>query len=298
MQCISRGELAPTVLQDLLAAFAQARGKTYTDQLTELSMRFFSGLVQISTGYSQELVEIVMPGFSTPAASPPQLDPADPTKWFQQLTDYAGSMSAKAVRAYQSLFERVAAGDTGLNQVQQASSTFLERRLPQHMRHMGRLYFDLLNGLNDLRVAYEEEFLSGVLATANGPEKETPLVLNMVAPLGGSTSASLSLANTRTEPARIRCGVTEVRRADGVGRAFAPKITFAPEPLELAPGEEASLMVSLQVNESDYNPGTPYVGLLYVMGHGEPRLEVPIRITATPAGPGSAQSRRARSEPQ
>jgi hypothetical protein len=143
------------------------------------------------------------------------------------------------------------------------------------------LYFDLLNGLTDVRVRYEEEYLKGVLATANRLDQDTSFVLNLSAPLGSTVTAALALANSREERAHIRCTVTDVRRADGVGPAFHPQITITPAELDLEPGEEASLRLSLQLTAADYDPEALYVGAVRVIAQDELHLEVPLHITAT-----------------
>ena len=280
MDCVARGELAPTVFQDMLASFGQARGAAYTEKLAGLSMRFFSELVKASTAYSNELVELFMPGSWTPPP-PPQYDPTNPAQWYQELTNYAGQLSARGVEAYQALLHRVASGEIAPGRLQEVSSRTLERRLPQLLSGLSSLYFDLLNGLNDLRASYEEEYLNGILSAAGRPGQGSSFALSLSATLGETASASLSLANTRAEPAVIRYTVTDVRRADGVGPAFPPRVSFAPEALELQPGQEASLVVSIYLDESAYEPQALYVGALQIVRHGEPRLEVPLRIMAT-----------------
>lgn len=282
MDRITGGNLPPTVFQDMLTSFVQARGALYTDQLAELSMRFFGGLVQVSTAYSNELAELVLPGSPAPAPLPPQYDPANPVKWYQELSYYTSQLSARAVEGYQTVLERVASGEVKPGRLQEVSSDYLERRLPEMLRRLSGLYFDLLNGLNDLRTNYEEEYLNGILAMANRASQEAEFAMNLIAPLGESASASLSLANTRAEAAVIRYTVSDVRRADGVGPAFAPKIIFRPASLELQPGQEASVTLSLQLDEGDYEPQVLYVGVLQIVRHGEPRLEVPLRISASP----------------
>jgi hypothetical protein len=77
----------------------------------------------------------------------------------------------------------------------------------------------------------------------------------------------------------IRGRVSDLRRADGVGPAFDPKVTFTPDGLDLGPGEEGSLRVSLELDPADFQADRLYVGSLYVTGHGEPDFEVPLRIT-------------------
>ena len=119
-----------------------------------------------------------------------------------------------------------------------------------------------------------------------------PAVLNLIAPVGGIASASLSLTNTQDQPAIIRGSVTDIRRADGVGPAFAPKIIIAPDALELRPGAEASMILSLQLDAGDYAPEVLYVGAVHITRQGEPRVEVPLRVRATPAAPAAAPARQ------
>jgi hypothetical protein len=279
---IVSGELAPTATQDLLGSFVQSRGTAYSDQLAQLNMRFFSEMVRISTAYAHELGHALLPEAPVPPVPPP-FDAADPAGWFQQLGDYSQELSASIASAYQALVDRAAAGDVGPSQVQEAAAGYLQRRLPQYLSDLGKLYFELLNGLTDLRVQSEQEFLAGVIDRANGANGSQAFELALTGPVGGTVTATIAIANTRDERARIRVDLTDARRADGVGPAFVPKVTIEPEDLELAPGEELTLVLTLELAEGDYEPGVLYVGGLQITGHGEPRLEVPLRIAAVEA---------------
>lgn len=277
---VARGDLAPTATQDMLSAFVQARGTEYSDELAQLNMRFFSEMVRIGTAYAHELGHALVPEAPVPPMAPP-FDVSDPAGWFQRVTDYSQQLSASIAAAYQAVVDRAAAGDLPASQIQEATSAYLQRRLPEYLSELGKLYFDLLNGLTELRVKSEQEFLSGVLERANGAGAAEAFELTLVGPLGGTATASLSITNGRDQRARIRCDLTDVRRADGVGPAFAPDVTIEPEGLELAPDEEGHLVVTLRLDEQNYEPDVLYVGTLQIAGHGEPRLEVPLRITAT-----------------
>ena len=74
--------------------------------------------------------------------------------------------------------------------------------------------------------------------------------------------------------------MTDVRRADGQGPAFAPRIAIVPEGLALDSGEEGTLQVTLQLDERDYDADTLHVGSLYLTGDGNLRVEVKLRVTA------------------
>jgi hypothetical protein len=279
---IVRGELAPTATQDMLGSFVQARGSAYSDRLAQLNMRFFSEMVRIGTAYAHELGHALLPDAPVPPVPPP-FDASDPAGWFQQLGEYSQQLSTSVAGTYQMLVDRAAAGDLPAGQIQEATNAYLQRRLPEYLSELGRLYFELLHGLTELRVESEQEFLTGVLQRGNGAGGAQAFELTLAAPLGGTATASLSITNGRDERARIRCDATEVRRADGVGPAFVPDVSVEPDGLELAPEEEGRLVVKLRLDEGRYEPGVLYVGSLQIAGHGEPRLEVPLQITA--AGP-------------
>ncbi len=64
MDCVARGQLAPTVFRDALPTFAQTRGTAYVNRLAEINTRFLGEMVQLNSIYSQELMELVLPGAS------------------------------------------------------------------------------------------------------------------------------------------------------------------------------------------------------------------------------------------
>jgi hypothetical protein len=246
-------------------------------------MRFFADLVRDVTAYSNELTQVLIPG-AAPVPSPPELTSPDPAIWFQQLTDYSSQLSAHIARSYRALSERMAAGQLGSDQIQKTAAEHLERRLPDYLRQLGASYFELLNGLNDLRAQSEQEFLSGVLATASRTKADS-FAIELVAALGSTANASFSISNTRDVPAVIRCEVADARRSDGVGPAFVPNILREPDEFELAPGQEARIMLALPLDEAIYTPEAQYVGALHVVSGGEPHVEIPLRITATSGAP-------------
>jgi hypothetical protein len=297
MDCVARGELPPTVFQAMAPAFIQAQGPAYSRQLSELSLRFFGGLVALNQSAARALLNLTLPTADpVPPFPSPGPDSTDPIRWYQQLIEYAGQVGTQTSTAFQALLERVAAGEVLPAEVQAASSEYLAQRLPEQLNQLGGLGFDLLNGLNDQRAGYEEAFLSAVLATAKKPGQEAPPALNLVAPLGGTSSTSLVLSNTRNAPAMIHCSVTDLRRADGVGRAFMPKLVVVPNGLLVPPGGQGTLVLSLQLNEHDFTPNVLYVGAVHIEREGEPRLELPLRVTATlvekPPGPKQKAARR------
>lgn len=285
MEGVAQGDIAPTVFRDLMPTFAQTRGTDYATQLTELNTQFFSRQVELNASFWQELVELIGPETASLPAAPPAFDSDDPIRWYQQLTDYASHLNSEALAAYQALLDGVADGTISPDRLRQSSTAFLERRLPEHMSRLSAMYFDLLNGLNDLRSEYEEVLLRRVLATSRSANQDMPIALNLSGRLGETATASLTLTNTQPERANIRCAVTDLRRADGIGPAFVSSISVAPMLLSLGPGEEASLSVSLRLDDGLFEADVFYVGSVQITRRGEPRLDVPLRIKASAAEP-------------
>ena len=260
LQRVSRGELSPATLRDALTAFGERRGGDYGTRIADASARFLSGLMQIAVGVR------------TPAAPP--YDSADPYGWYQRLTAYAADLQQRGVDAYQEQLDRAARGEGSASVAEEYT-----RRAHEQVQALGRLYFEWLEAIGGIGAAGEEEYLRTVLA--NGPPYRDAPVVDLTAPLGTSALAVVSLENTGTDRAVIRCMVTDVRRADGIGPSFLPKIVVDPDGLMLNPEQEGHVRLTLTLDADVYAPGADYVGAIQVLRHGEPPLDLPLRIHAT-----------------
>jgi hypothetical protein len=266
-------------LTGALAGFGRSHGSEFADRIASLNARFLAELLQL--GIEQDLED---PDSATDPIARPQVDASDPVRCFHQLAAYAARLNAGAARAYESHIERVATGKITPGEVQQAASTYLEHRLPARLGRLVCLYFDLLNGLTELSTECEERYLRYLIDTSTSPDPAAPRAINLVAGVGETTSASLSVRNTADTQVTVRCAATEVRRADGVGPAFSPAITLAPDVFVLEPGQETNVEVCLQLDPSTYQPDALYVGELRV-AHGDARrFDVPLRVTAVRGG--------------
>ena len=156
---------------------------------------------------------------------------------------------------------------------------------------MTKAYFELLNGLSEVRGRYETDYFNGVLGCAT-PETEARPIVTLSGLLDTTASASLSVANTTSEPTLISYVTTDIRRVDGQGPAFHPAIIITPEHLELKPDEEGEVTLSLPLHSGQYDPGALYIGALYISGGNAFGAEVQLRITAlsrqSPAPPSHA----------
>ena len=275
LACVAQGRLPATVFEEYYPSFVKANGSTYTERLTALGAEFLNRLAQLngSSSASRDESENEIPA--------PVFEPGNPARWFEQYAEYAGQLNARAVKAYRRQLDRVATGEITPEEVQQKVVGQKSRQLPEQMQRLGQLYFAMIDRLNEIRARYEEEYFLGVLALARRREDEIPTTLLLSGPLGGLAFASFSVTNSTSAGTPIHFVVTEIRRSDSVGAAFAPAITIRPEVLKLEPGEEQTFSVSLQLAPERYEPDTPYIGFLYVTGDGELRVEMRLRIVAT-----------------
>jgi hypothetical protein len=270
--CVARRQLAPETLRGTLTRLLEDRSAESTAKAAELIARFFGGLATSAA--------------SLPAdpAAPPEFDPVDPIGWFHELGKYAAERNTRAVQDYQSLLARCAAGEMKPNELRQTMAAFYKRGVAEQLGHVARLWFELLGGLEGLSAHFAEEYFQAVLASAQ-PLGFDSGVLDLAAPLGQITSTVMYLENKRQERSVIRCAVSEVRRADGVGSVFMPAVTVAPAELLLDRDAEAAVRLSLRLDEKIYEADVPYIGALHILRDGDSRLDVPLRITASAKEP-------------
>jgi len=290
---VSEGKLEPTAFQTEFPRFAQEHGAEYANKLSNLGARFLSRLVEISAAHSRHSVASPVADAVGPEITPPRFEPDNPAAWFEQFAEYAGKLNNRAVKAYRSQLDAVASGEMTPAQVQQRTVDDLSHKLPLLLQETTGLYFDLLDGLNEIRADYEREYFRGVLARADRPGSQPPVLLNVTAPRGETAFASLSIANTTDQKQEIRFVHTDARRIDGAGPAFKPQIGITPENLELDPGEEQKIQLSILLNENDYDEGAPYTCTLYVNGGDTLRVEVDLRIVAMAHAPSANNTRPA-----
>lgn len=266
--CLARRQLAPETLRETLTQVLQNRGAESTARAAELSARFFTGLAANAAYLPAD------------AAAAPELDPLDPAGWFRKLGAYAVERNTRAVQEYQALLARLAAGEMKPNEIRQPMAAFYKSGVAGQLGQVARLWFELLGGLEDLSGQVAEEYLQAALAQAQ-PLGFDSGVLDLAAPLGQTASTVMHIENTRDERAAVRCAAGDVRRADGVGAAFLPDVAVDPAELLLDRGAEAPVRLSLRLDEAVYEAGVPYIGALHILREGEPRLDVPLRITAS-----------------
>lgn len=277
LERISQGKLPPTIFQDHFPAFAAAHSAEFSKRLSAVTSRFLSDLVRLGASFAQQSKS----ARPEPEIVPPRFDASNSSRWYQELAEYAGQLNARAVKAYRAQLERVAAGEATPSEVQQEAKEQMTRDLPGFMESMTHAYFEFLNGLSDVRSAFEDTYFQGLLSAAKHDGSDAPISLTLAGPLGTTAWASLAVTNATGQPSRILHQVFDVRRVDGVGPSLMPELAFTPKTFELAPEEEGTLSLSLQLDPASYDADALYAGKLHLAGGSEVPLEVELRILAT-----------------
>ncbi len=279
LECVASGRLPSTIFQEYYPQFVQRHGVAYGERLSQLFAGFMGRFAELNKRNA------AFPADGDDPVSPPVFEARDPARWLEQYAEYAGKLNARAVKAYRKQLDQVAEGALSPEDAQRKVSEDMSRGLEHSLRDAGQLYLHLLLELDGLRGSFEGEYLAGILALADDPSKEEVTAVVLQAPAGGVAFQSFTIENTTDAPMPVRYLATEVRRMDGVGQAFAPKVMIAPEVLELAPGDAATIRLSLPLEADRFEVDVPYVGFLYVMGEGERRVDLQLRIVATAPAP-------------
>jgi hypothetical protein len=184
----------------------------------------------------------------------------------------------------------VAAGDKPAAEFRRAFAKQLNSSLASTLTRGAAAWFELLGTLDEERGRFAESYLVDALRRAN-PIGFHGDVVELSGPINTEISTTVTLDNTLPERTVIHCGVSDVRRADGIGPAFIPHLVFAPEAIIVEGANDAELSLSLWLDGAVYAPQSSYVGSLHIMRDDAPRLDIPLRITPTaPAPPTSLAS--------
>lgn len=236
----------------LLHLYEQVLGCVARRQLTPAMLR-------------EALGELPAPDSQTPLA-----------RFVEGLTQLA-TRSEAARREYHAQLVRLAGGEITPAEFRRTTGTQFNRAFAEELNEAARLWFALLGDLDDARARVTDDYLLGMLRKINPMGFDTD-VIELVAAPGAIASRALSLENTRDTPAMVRCSVSDVRRADGVARAFIPDLAITPAEFHL--DRQATVRLSLRLDESVYDRDVPYIGAFHVMRGDEPPFDLPLRITA------------------
>jgi hypothetical protein len=276
---VAAGQLAPWTIESHLSTFAATRAASYSQQIAQVTLAFLAGLIRLGSAYSHELVQSVLPGAPRPAeAAMPGFEPSRSADWFRDLTVFAVAENARATAMLRTVMDRVAAGELAPMYVEQASSKFHQEHLPGSTSHLVELYLDLLNGLEEVHASFSEEYLRSLIGPVPGAGLPPENAVAVDAILGEDVSIRFAVTNTDLDPAVVACTLSGIRRADGIGPAFDPAVRTTPGRLELAPGAEATVELTIHVDADHFQVGEFYEGVFRVASATRTLLELPLRI--------------------
>jgi hypothetical protein len=141
--------------------------------------------------------------------------------------------------------------------------------------------------MSEVTDACEAEYLERVCAEAYGTPAGRGVRLD--GRLGDAATTSFWIENTTAGRTTVRCGVSEIRRADGVGPAFRPHVVVSPPHAVLDPGEDTRVGLTVALDPSTFEAGPIYVGHVLVHREGHSTLDLPMHITAAATGPAGAR---------
>lgn len=262
---VAAGQLAPWTLESHFSTFAATRAASYSERIANITMTFLRGLIETGATYSYELVEAVLPGAApAPKVVAPDFEPAKTVDWFRDLAIFSAAENARITAMLRMVMEKVAAGELAPADVEQVSSRFHTGHLPNSTIRLVELYLDLLTGLEEVHASFSEEFLRTVLGMAPGDGARSGRAVEVDVAIGEAASVRFAVTNTDPDPAVVACTLSGIRRADGIGPAFDPAVSITPEQLELAPGAEATVQLTIHADADHFQPGVLYDGVFRV----------------------------------
>jgi hypothetical protein len=278
---LATGELAAWTIDSQLGLFIATHAAAYSERVSRLTAAFLTGMIQMGSLYSYELVDRILPGAmpSPDLVSPPDIDPSISPSWLEDLSRFASEENARGLARLRLVMDRVAAGELVPADLQDISTQFHSERAWASTTRLVELYLDLLSGLEDVHASFNEEFLRSALGMS--PDTSEPDAVVLEAPLGERVTVKVAVANTEPETAAVTCALTGVRRADGVGPAFDPHVIADPEHLELAPGAEAVVGLTIHADAEHFEPGVRYDTVLRVANDERTLLELPVTVNVT-----------------
>jgi hypothetical protein len=143
-------------------------------------------------------------------------------------------------------------------------------------------WFTMLDAVSGATVRAMSPALLTVLRAAQ-PIGYHGQVIELHGPITSNATTVLEIENTLERPALLRCTCHDVRRADGIGPAFRPAMTVTPAEQVLDAGTEGRIMISVSLDDAQFDAQVLYVGALAVESDGGSTLQIPLRINTFPA---------------
>lgn len=279
---VARGEIPPGEVQKQFRDYLQEQATSSTRELVETSVALLAGLLYAEAKYREAMLEGLLPS-DGPIPPPPSPSSFDLTNWFQALSTYAAEQSARGMKRYQMLAERIAAGDISAPQVQEHGRRYLERHAPAFVNDVMDLGLSFVGRLQRSSTSFAEGLYDRVLGTEDEDiaPPEPPLCVDLRAESGSVATATIVVESSRLEPADVVCRASDFAPRGG-GAPFHAALDVNPPRFTLAAREQRDVTLRLPLAPSLFVPGRDYVALLRISGAGENEKIVQLLARADP----------------
>jgi hypothetical protein len=215
-------------------------------------------------------------------------EPEDVRRLSENLTARALADQAAIAQRYQSLLERVSAGEIDPMRLRLEYNELLQERSAQMVNELNALGAEYYRAILELNRRYVEELLDQLgargAATApvganadEGPPTAAHGEISMSGRVGETVTASFVVENPEEAPGEVRFFVSDVVAGDG---ATCGRIEVDPTQLWLAPGESADVHASVTLDPERYAPGGRYEGK--ILARGSRDFEVTVHVLVAP----------------
>lgn len=264
--CVARRQLTPAALHDSLIRFAPEHAPKSAANVSAAAARFIAGLA--SSAFLNASTD----------EAPIELEANDLAVSIARVAERTRDRTTQALEEQLTHLATIATRETTIGESRRATTKQIKRMVTSELSRTARLWFEFLGTVDEERGRLAEQYFMRVLRDVS-PIGFDSDVVELSGRVNTKISTVVTLDNARNEPAVLHCGVSDVRRADGVGPAFLPEIALAPSDLVVESRQEAQVQLSLWLDSTIYDGTTPYIGSLYISRDDAPRLDIPLRIT-------------------
>lgn len=254
------GDLRLPVMRTMHDAAASS-AREYSTEWIAACARFLAGLAGAATGQTGAI------------GTPDRPLAEDPAAWFAATAHEASRCYAAHVNTF---LGAVVDGRTG-------SLT------PGPVHMLGAVYAlqaELQMGLGSALMQAAERCLDMLAGSEPGAAPTRQIRIDALA--GATAETAITVENDGASAAVVRCRLADVRRPDGIGPAFEPRVTFDPDPLVVPPGDASVVRMAIVIDER-FDAGAVYAGAIGITGAHGPEQRLPLEIqVGVPHAPSNA----------
>jgi len=282
LQRIATGDLPPAALERGLNHFLQLNGADYGNAVVELSMQFLACVIRTGAEEMVELLDDALPaGVEQGTISIPEFEPARAANVYDELIAYAAEVRAAQSSLMRTALRAVARGDLDPKWLDDTASERSRLEGSPSVMRFADLAFEMITSLDELNSQFGMDYLRTFERHFDRPD-----AIELLGCRGESVAVRFVVSNDEADASVLQCAVSEVRREDGIGRAFDTTVEVAPGAVQLEPGAEAEVVCAVRLTD-EYAVDATYIADIRVLSGTETILRLPLRIRVAPETPAS-----------